>query len=60
METDLAYYRRRASEESVAAEAALHSKARTIHLDLKRRYEERVTAIAARREDSTLNLVSAA
>jgi len=60
METDLAYYRRRACEEGAAAEAALHPKVRSIHLDLKRCYEERAIAIESRYEGSGLHLVSAA
>lgn len=60
METDLAYYRRRASQESAAAQAALHPNVRTIHLELKRLYEERACAIADRQTPSQVHLVTAA
>ena len=60
METDLAYYRRRASQEGAAAQAALHPKVRTIHLELKRCYEERACAVAGPEAPAPAHLVTAA
>ena len=60
METDLAFYQRRASQEVAAAQAALHPNVRTIHLELKRLYEERACAIAGRQASSPAHLVTAA
>ena len=60
METDLAYYRRRASQEGAAAQAALHPNVRAIHLEMKRLYEQRACAIAGRPAPSPAHLVTAA
>jgi hypothetical protein len=60
METDLAYYLRRACQEGDAAKASLHPKVRNVHLDMKRLYEERATAIKGAQEHRSQNLVSAA
>ena len=47
MEAELSYYRRRSMEESRAAATATDSKARSVHLELGRRYLERVSIIEA-------------
>ncbi|HEX8842212.1 MAG TPA: hypothetical protein VF757_07915 [Sphingomicrobium sp.] len=60
METDLIYYRRRAAEESAAAAAAEHVKVKQVHLELARRYAERITALEAEPARATLHLVTAA
>jgi hypothetical protein len=60
MESDLAYYRRRAAEEAGAAEAAEHVRVRQVHLELARRYEERVTLLESERGRRPLHLVTAA
>jgi hypothetical protein len=48
MESDVSYFRLRASEERTAALRARGSKARQSHLALAERYEDLVRAIAAR------------
>ena len=60
MESDLVYYRRRAAEESAAAAEAGHVKVRQVHLDLARRYAERVAALESEPVRTGLRLVSAA
>lgn len=50
MESDLAYLRRRASEERTAALAANHAGARKAHLEMAERYEDLVRGIAAHDE----------
>jgi hypothetical protein len=60
MELDLVYYRRRSAEERAAAGAALHSKVRSIHLELARCYDERIQALETRAQISEVDLVSAA
>lgn len=45
MESDVSYFRRRASEERSAAMQARHTEAREAHLQLAERYEELVRAI---------------
>lgn len=45
METDLAYFRRRASEEYLAYANSRHPAARQSHLQLARRYENRARLI---------------
>ena len=57
MEADLKYYHRRSVEESAAAEAARDSKVRDIHLELARRYAERITALNATIQRGSLHLV---
>jgi len=47
MQSDLSYYRKRASEERTAALQARHLRVRRVHLDLAELYEERVRAMAA-------------
>ena len=45
METDAAFFTRRAREELLAASKALHPRARQIHLDMAGRYADLVRAI---------------
>jgi hypothetical protein len=60
MEADLVYYRRRFAEESQAATAALDSRVRQVHLELARRYSERIAALKTERVELHLRLVPAA
>jgi hypothetical protein len=60
METDLIYYRRRATEEAAAAASAEHVKVRQVHLELARRYAERVTLLESAPSRVPLHLVTAA
>jgi hypothetical protein len=60
MEADLAYYRRRSAEEAAAAATALDAKVRSIHLELGRRYAERIAELEAERGAANLHLVTAA
>lgn len=46
MESDISYFRRRASDERSAAMQARQSDAREAHLELAQRYEDLVRAIA--------------
>lgn len=48
MESDLAYLRRRASEERTAGLAARHPEARKAHTEMAERFEDLVRAIAVR------------
>jgi Skp family chaperone for outer membrane proteins len=57
MEADLQYYLRRSAEESAAAESAHNSKVREIHLELARRYAERIAALNATVQRASLHLV---
>lgn len=57
MDADLKYYHRRSAEESAAAEAARDSKVRDIHLELARRYAERITTLNASVHRRSLHLV---
>lgn len=59
MEAELNYYRRRSVEESKAAEAASDGKARSVHLELGRRYEERISMIEAELRRGQMHLVNA-
>ena len=47
MESDLAYLRRRASEERTAALSARHAGARKAHMEMAERYEDLVRGIVA-------------
>ena len=47
METDVAYFSRRASEEREAANQAAHPTARQAHLELAKRYKEMASAIGS-------------
>ena len=62
METDLVYYRRRAAEEAAAAAVAEHLNVKQVHLELARRYAERVAALETQGEAAraSLRLVTAA
>lgn len=57
MDADLKYYHRRSAEESAAAEAARDSKVREVHLELARRYAERITTLNATVRRRSLHLV---
>lgn len=56
MESDTAYFRRRASEERIEALRNRHSRAQRAHLDLAERYEDLVRAIVARDQKLGLDL----
>jgi hypothetical protein len=58
MESDLAYFRRRGSEERTAALAARNADARLAHLQMAERYEDLVRAIAAREQKPALSVIS--
>lgn len=60
METDVAYYRRRAAEETAAAAAAQNLKVQQVHLELARRYLDRVAELEAEPARAGLRLVTAA
>ncbi|MFL6722455.1 MAG: hypothetical protein ACJ8FT_11745 [Sphingomonas sp.] len=60
MEADLAYYRRRAAQEAAAAVAAPLGAVRDVHLELARRYDERVACLEAERQRADIHLVTAA
>jgi hypothetical protein len=57
MEAELNYYRRRSVEESAAANAAADFKVRNVHLELGRRYNEKISTIEAEIRRSQLHLV---
>jgi hypothetical protein len=59
MEADLAYYRRRSAAEANAAAAALDPVVRDVHLELVRRYAERVATLEAGRARAPAHLVTA-
>jgi hypothetical protein len=48
VESDVSYFRRRASEERTAALQAQHSEARQVHTDMAERYEDLVRAMIER------------
>lgn len=60
MESDIVYYRLRAAQEAAAAAAAEHVRVKQVHLELARRYSERVGALEAERARAGLRLVTAA
>lgn len=60
MESDLAYYRRRVAEETAAAAGASHVRVQQVHLELARRYSERVAILEAEPGRVALHLVTAA
>jgi hypothetical protein len=60
MEADLAYYRRRSAAEANAAAAALDPVVRDVHLELVRRYAERVATLEAEPARTSVQLVTAA
>jgi len=57
MEAELKYYHRRSAQESAAAEAARDAKVREIHLELARRYSERIAALKETVQKASLHLV---
>jgi hypothetical protein len=60
MEADLVYYQRRSAQEAAAAAASPSVKARGVHLELARHYEQRISALEAEYRRSALHIVSAA
>jgi hypothetical protein len=48
MESDVCYFRRRATEEKAAVLKAIHWQARQRHLEMAERYDDLASAIAAR------------
>lgn len=50
MQSDLSYYRRRASEERTAALQAKHPHVRRVHLEMAELYEQRVRGMAVHHE----------
>ena len=59
METDVAYFARRGSEERFAASKATHELAAQSHLELAERFEELADAIKTRERDLGLRLAMA-
>jgi hypothetical protein len=59
MESDVVYFGRRAGEERRAAMKAAHSGVRQAHLEMARRYDDLVEAIAAHDPDLQPRLTSA-
>jgi hypothetical protein len=57
MESDVSYFRRRATDEKAAALTALHWQARQRHLEMAERYHDFARAIAARHQHFGLSLV---
>ena len=60
MEAELSYYRRRSEEETAAARAAHDANVRNVHLELGRRYEQKISMIEAELRRAELRLVSSA
>jgi len=60
MESDVLYFGRRAGEERRAALQAAHPGVRQAHLDMAQRYDDLVSAIAARERVLGLDLINAA
>ena len=60
MEAELNYYRRRSVQETAAAAAATDGKVRSVHLELGRRYDEKISTIEAEMKRMQLHLVSPA
>jgi hypothetical protein len=60
MEADLVYYRRRSVEETTAAAGASMPRVRSVHLELARRYDERIAELSMVGSHAHLHLVSAA
>lgn len=59
MESDVTYYRKRAAEEAARALSAGNAKVRQVHLDLARRYADRVTALETQEMPLGLHVVAA-
>jgi len=60
MDVDLAYYRRRAAEERLAAATADNPNVRSVHLELSRLYDGRIDALTNEGTEARLKLVPAA
>ena len=60
MDKDLAYYRRRSAEETLAARSATNAAARTAHRELARLYDERTASLETLHRRAEVHLVSAA
>lgn len=60
MDAELGYYRRRIAEESAAAASASDQTVRSVHLELVRRYEERIVALQAQERRAQMHLIGAA
>ena len=60
MGRDIEYFRRRASEERVAAMKAAHPKVREAHVELARLYDEKLAVIAAGQQEVPLDLTTVA
>lgn len=56
MQTDLSYYRRRASEERTAALQARDPRVRQVHVELAECYEQRVRDMTAHHEQLKVTL----
>jgi hypothetical protein len=56
MESDVAYFVRRAGEEREAAMKAAHLNARQAHLEMARRYDDLAQSITAREKHLSANL----
>jgi hypothetical protein len=59
METELAYFRRRSAQEAKAAASANDGKVRDVHLELRRRYDDRISALEAQLNSARIQLVRA-
>jgi len=57
MEADVVYYRRRTAQEMAAAEAAIDRKVRQVHLEMARRYGERLSALEVGQAGPQLHLI---
>ena len=60
MERDTEYYRRRASEERIAAMKAAHAKVREAHVEMARLYDEKLAAILSSDQAIPLDLPTVA
>ena len=60
MEAELAYYRRRSAEEAAAADSAELQSVRDAHLELARRYDDRIAALETENGRAGIHLVAAA
>jgi hypothetical protein len=57
VESDVSYFRRRATEEKAAAQKAVHWQARQRHLEMAKRYDDLARAIDAHHQHFGLSLV---
>lgn len=60
MEQDIRYYRRRASEERLAAGQATDDRVRQCHFDLASAYDSRISDLKAQQVRMTFHVVTAA